>query len=275
MAQSFNTPPSLGPDTIYETWKNELEIWKLVTNVKPEKQALAVTLSLTGQAKAKALEIGAAQLNTEDGMNILLTALDTLFLQDEVDLAYTAYSDFERLRKGENMSMGDFIIEYERRYNICRKYKMEYPDSVLAFKLLDNAGLSVKERQLVLTAASDRKFSSMKSALKRIFGNSSTTTTANEIKIKEEKEELFLVKSSKHQKNHSRYQKQVQNIKLQNKEEQIHLTGMAEEQNVLFVGVCFTGLKIATASIKNKKKMKKYVAWLCLQKNTNLKMRYS
>ena len=159
-----------------------------------------------GQAKVKALEIDVAQLNTEDRMNILLTALDTLFLQDEVDLAYNAYSDFERLKKEEKMSMSDFIIEYERRYNICRKYRMEYPDSVLAFKLLDNASLSVKERQLVLTAASDRKFSSMKSALKRIFGNSSTATTANEIKIKEEKEELFLVKTSKHQKNHFRYQ---------------------------------------------------------------------
>ena len=67
------------------------------------------------------------------------------------------------------MSMGDFIIDYERRYNICRKYKMEYPDSVLAFKLLANAGLSVKERQ-----SSDRKCSSMKSALKRIFRDSST-----------------------------------------------------------------------------------------------------
>ena len=46
----------------------------------------------------------------------------------------------------------------------------------------------------------------MKSALKRIVRNSSTATTVNEIKIEEEKEELFLVKSSKHQKNHSRYQ---------------------------------------------------------------------
>ena len=80
--------------------------------MKPEKQVLAVTLSLTGQAKAKALEIDAAQLHTEDRMSILWTALDTLFLQDEVDLAYTAYSDFERLRTGENMSIGDFIIEY-------------------------------------------------------------------------------------------------------------------------------------------------------------------
>ena len=80
MAQSYNTPLSLGLDTIYETWKNELEVWKLVTDVQPEKQALAITLSLTGQVRAKALEIDAAQLNTGDGMSILLTALDPLFL---------------------------------------------------------------------------------------------------------------------------------------------------------------------------------------------------
>ena len=210
MAQSYKNPPSLEPETVYETWKNELAIWKLVTDVKPEKQALAVTLSLSGQARAKALEIDAAELNTVDGMNILLTSLDTLFLQDEVDLAYKAYSDFERLTKGDDMSMGDFIIEYERRYNICRRHKMEYPDAVLAFKLLDNSGLSVKERQLVLTTASDRKFSSMKSALKRIFGDSSTITTVKAIKIKEEKEEAFLVKSSRYQKKHSSFQRHQQ-----------------------------------------------------------------
>ena len=132
MATNFKIPPSLGPETSYETWKNELEVWKLVTDVKPEKQALAVTLSLTAQARAKALEIEAAQLNSREGMQILLTALDTLFLQNEVDLSYSAYSDFESFKKGEGVLMNDFIIEYERRYNVCKKYKMEYPDAVLS-----------------------------------------------------------------------------------------------------------------------------------------------
>ncbi|KAK3769205.1 hypothetical protein RRG08_005152 [Elysia crispata] len=80
-----------------------------------KKKALAVTLPLIGQARPKALEIDAAQLNTENGMDIQLTALDSLSLQDDVDLAFTTYSDFERLEKGQDISMGDFIIEYERR----------------------------------------------------------------------------------------------------------------------------------------------------------------
>lgn len=169
MTQSYKSPPCLGPETIYETWKKEIEVWKIVTEMKPEKQALAVTLSLTGQAKSKALEIDTAQLNSQDGMDVLLEALDSLFIQDEIDLTYSAYSSFEKFKKTPNISMNEYIIEYERLYGACRKHKMDYPDSVLAFKLLDNAGLCEKERQLVLTTASDQKFSSMKSALKRIL----------------------------------------------------------------------------------------------------------
>ena len=61
--------------------------------------------------------------------------------------------------------MDEFIIEYERRYGQCKKYKMVLPDAVLLFKLLDSSSLSQKEKQLVLTAVQDRKSDSMKSAL--------------------------------------------------------------------------------------------------------------
>ena len=48
-------------------------------------------------------------------------------------------------------------------------------DTVLALKLLNNAGLSQYEKQLALTACNKLEFELMKSALKRIFGNSSNT----------------------------------------------------------------------------------------------------
>lgn len=58
-----------------------------------------------------------------------------------------------------------------------RKYKIELPHAVLAFKLLDTACLDVKDRQLALTACADLTFASVKSALKRIFtGNASAST---------------------------------------------------------------------------------------------------
>jgi len=144
----------------------------LVTDLEKKRQALAVTLCLKGQAKAKALELKVEDLNTENGMDSLITELDKVFLWDKVDLSYTAYSDFDRYRKASKIGMADFIIEFERRYNLCVKYDMKMPDAVLSFKLLESAYLSDKERQLALTAATDLKFESMKSALKRIFGSS-------------------------------------------------------------------------------------------------------
>lgn len=47
---------------------------------------------------------------------------------------------------------------------------MALPDAVLAFKLLDTACLDKENRQLSLTVCTELTFSSMKSALKRIFG---------------------------------------------------------------------------------------------------------
>ncbi|CAC5382062.1 unnamed protein product [Mytilus coruscus] len=50
---------------------------------------------------------------------------------------------------------------------------MALPDAILAFKLLNNAGLGQSDRHLALTACSDLKFDTMKSALNRIFASKS------------------------------------------------------------------------------------------------------
>ena len=91
MASNYKVPPTLGPEKAYDSWKSEIAMWRLVTDLKPEKQALAVALSLTGQARQKALEISVDDLNKDTGMKTLLEALDKIFLADEVDLAYAAY----------------------------------------------------------------------------------------------------------------------------------------------------------------------------------------
>ena len=55
---------------------------------------------------------------------------------------------------------------------------MEQPDSVLAFKALDNASLEEKERQMVLSACQDLEYDAMKSALRRIFGEGGSSSTS-------------------------------------------------------------------------------------------------
>ncbi|ESO90517.1 hypothetical protein LOTGIDRAFT_164106 [Lottia gigantea] len=164
---NYRNPPVLAPDGNYESWKSEIEIWTLVTDLPKKKHALAVSVALKGQAKERALAMDIEQLSDEEhGMRNLISELDKLFKTDAVDLAY---SKFDNWKREQDTSMVDFIIDFEQKYAKCVKYNMDLPDTILAFKILDYANLSEQEKQLALTAASDLRYDTMKSALKRIF----------------------------------------------------------------------------------------------------------
>ena len=77
---------------------------------------------------------------------------------------------------------------------------MKLPDPVLTFKLLDGTNISNDERKLGLKFCVDLKYEKMKSALKRLFAPSSSTSmqnTANDIQIKQE-ETFFNKKLKRH-----------------------------------------------------------------------------
>ena len=61
---------------------------------------------------------------------------------------------------------------------------MALPDSVLAYKLLEGAWLSQKERKLVLTAVNKLEFSAIKLALKRIYGQQGSIGSATNLSLK-------------------------------------------------------------------------------------------
>ena len=84
-AGNYKVPPAFDEKKSYESWKNEVEIWRLVTDLDKKKQALAVSLSLTGRVRDSALEIAAGDLNKDDRMTTLLKKLDSVFLKEEKD----------------------------------------------------------------------------------------------------------------------------------------------------------------------------------------------
>lgn len=116
------------------------------------------------------MEIPVEDLNEDTGMNTSLAKLHSLFLKEEENLNYDAYSSFDRITRDCGVSMADYIIYFEQCYSWMRKYKMELFDAVLAFKLLGTACLDTKDRQLNLCMPWELTFASMKSVLKRVFG---------------------------------------------------------------------------------------------------------
>ena len=148
---------------------------------------MALALSLQGKAREVALGIEKEKLNADNGVETLISELDKLFLKNKVDMTYETYSAFDKFHREENMNISDYIVEFEQRYNKCKKYEMKLPSIILAFRLLDHAGLSQTDRRLALTACSDLEFETMKVALNRIFATRfSSVDSATEIVVKEE-----------------------------------------------------------------------------------------
>ncbi|CAC5404047.1 unnamed protein product [Mytilus coruscus] len=173
-APSYKNPPGLTKDKSYQQWKNEVKMWQLVTDLDKKKTGLALALLLQGKPREVALEVDPSDLNVDEGFH-----------------------------SGEDVSMSDYIIEFEQRYNKCKKYDMGLPDAILAFKLLDNAGLSQSHRQLALTACSDLKFDTMKSALNRIFASKYQNVPGERDSVVTVKEESAFVSDGYYQRGRS------------------------------------------------------------------------
>ena len=87
MSSRLFKPPLLNPE-FYDSWKREIQLWKVDTNISPSRQAPAGFLSLTDQARTAILEIDISLLNAEDGIDKLVEKLDTLFLEDKNQSAF-------------------------------------------------------------------------------------------------------------------------------------------------------------------------------------------
>ena len=104
-----------------------------------------------------------------------------------MDCAYEAYKNFEICVRREGMSITAYILEFKRLYEKAKTHKMELPDAILAYKLLENAALDTRERQMALTASQELKYESIKSAMRRIFGDCERQVVGtNSSEIKEE-----------------------------------------------------------------------------------------
>lgn len=69
MAANYKIPPKFDEARSYESWKNEVNVWKRVTELEKKKQALAVALGLEGRAREIAMEIPADDLDKDTGMD--------------------------------------------------------------------------------------------------------------------------------------------------------------------------------------------------------------
>ena len=84
-------------------------------------------------------------------------------------MAYQVYCRFEKFERPESMNLQAFISEFAKLYEDLKKYKMELPDAVLAYIVLNSANLLTEKVDLPLAMVKTFTYTKMISTISKIF----------------------------------------------------------------------------------------------------------
>ena len=140
----LKAPPVFVEDEDYLSWKNDIEVWEMFTDLDKKKRGPAVYLTMTGRARDAVREIPAAELGGNDGLNKIIEKLDSLFLKDESTRAYMAFKEFHQFKRSSGEHFADFIIKFEKLYNKLVKHDMALPEAVKGYFVLNAANIRRK-----------------------------------------------------------------------------------------------------------------------------------
>ena len=93
------------------------------------------------KAEKTVSNLTATELYNDNGLNLLLTKLDSAFQSEDIEDAYNTYLKFSYMKRQSDTSMNDYVIEFENLYHLMENQNMKLPDKILAFKLLDGASV--------------------------------------------------------------------------------------------------------------------------------------
>ena len=88
-----------------------------------------------------------------------------------------AYDRFENFKRPDEMTIVDYINEFERLNNKIRQFDMILLTGILAYKVLNNTNISSEKEQLIRATVVSLTYENMKKQLKAIYDSSS----ANEL----------------------------------------------------------------------------------------------
>ena len=188
-------PPDFRKCKNYERYKQELKAWRLVTDVPKKKQGIAIALSLpadgdeeTGIREKVFEELDLGDLEKDTGLDTLITFFDKHLGKDNIADSFEKFEDFEDYSRKTEVSIVEYIKNFDQKYNRLVKLKMSLPAPVLAFKLLKRANITKEQRMLVLTGMdfeqAESLFDQAKASLKKFLGDNGISSTGLQDAVK-------------------------------------------------------------------------------------------
>ena len=122
------------------------------------------------------------------GYELIMAKLEEVFAKDKEQELFNSCREFETFKRKPEMSINEYITEFERLYGKLSSENMTYPDSVLAYKLLINANISEEKQQMCRATMGKLSLENITKQLKVIHDATGIekTTTTSEVVVKEE-----------------------------------------------------------------------------------------
>ena len=179
MSKSIKNPPILSEAKDYESFTKLLKIWQIATDLPKEKQGAALLLSLEGEAQSAALRVTEEELKSATGIDKVVAELNKLYTKDKTSEKIKALEDLENYKKTKNISMQQYILEFETKLDKTKLLGIVWPDDIIAFRLLKNANLPEQDHRLAKATVGSLEYEKVKEKLSTIFGEMETESTAS------------------------------------------------------------------------------------------------
>ena len=171
MATALKTPPILSDDIPYSDWKNDVNIWKLYTDLDKKKRGPALYLTLTGKARECVRSLKAEEIGGDNGLDLIVNKLNAVF-EDDINMqTFTCFQEFYQYRRPSGVGMKEFIIRYEGLYHRLGTFDIKLPEGVQAFFLLTAANISDDHEKLARATCAEMRYDSMKKTILKIYSD--------------------------------------------------------------------------------------------------------
>ena len=164
-------PPKFSEDRPYDDWKRLVSWWKIQTDIAADKQGLAIASSLQGKALDDVLQLDDKDINCATGADNVIKQLDAIFKKNSLTQKIDDIEKFEKLRRTDNSTIKEYILDFEKCICQLKAHKIEYPKDVKGYKLLKGANLPPNEEKMIRASCTDIEYDSVHKKLKSMYGD--------------------------------------------------------------------------------------------------------
>ena len=170
---SLKAPPDFNPDcagSSYEDWKLDISLWEEFTTLPKNKHGTAFLLVLKeGKVKDVVRSLGKEAITADDGLKVIIEQLDKIYEEDSALMSYRVYRKFVTYIRPEDMNLQDYMSEFEKLVADLRKIKLNFPEVVLAYSILNSANLPQDKVELALNTVKSMTYKNMCITIGKMF----------------------------------------------------------------------------------------------------------